>query len=283
MPSSRCYTYKTVSGRSGWPSRDPVEEEGGLNVYSFVENSPVNYIDKHGLYNPITGPDGRPVGPGSGLSDPTIYLPPNLQPASFFPVSGDFTFTVTDAANHTAIGIIVVGVEMTRTGELRLQYDRLAQDLKQLGLSDEAAKAARTALQEEFRKKGPALFQSWTQKILEERANTGHQNPKSNAFKTNAKLNAQAKVLSGTGRAVAVLGFAVEAYNLYQTPADKLPSEAAKAGGRLGGGALGGYASGAIVGTLGAGPVGTIVGTIIGGITGSIAGEGVVEACIEKK
>jgi len=36
---------KTVSGRAYWPSRDPIEERGGVNLYSFVENSPLNNVD----------------------------------------------------------------------------------------------------------------------------------------------------------------------------------------------------------------------------------------------
>jgi RHS repeat-associated protein len=38
--------YDPVTGR--WPSRDPVEEEGGINLYSFLENDQVNGIDKLG-------------------------------------------------------------------------------------------------------------------------------------------------------------------------------------------------------------------------------------------
>ncbi|MEM7792183.1 MAG: RHS repeat-associated core domain-containing protein [Verrucomicrobiota bacterium] len=39
--------YDPVTGR--WPSRDPIGELGGRNIYSFVYNSPINYIDVHGL------------------------------------------------------------------------------------------------------------------------------------------------------------------------------------------------------------------------------------------
>jgi hypothetical protein len=34
-----------VSGRTYWPSRDPIEEEGGINLYNFVGNNSVNKID----------------------------------------------------------------------------------------------------------------------------------------------------------------------------------------------------------------------------------------------
>jgi RHS repeat-associated protein len=43
------YTYRyydPVTGR--WASRDPIEELGGLNLYGFVENRPVSYIDTDG-------------------------------------------------------------------------------------------------------------------------------------------------------------------------------------------------------------------------------------------
>ena len=39
--------YNPVTGR--WPSRDPIEEEGGLNLYGFVMNRPLGLVDKLGL------------------------------------------------------------------------------------------------------------------------------------------------------------------------------------------------------------------------------------------
>lgn len=39
--------YSPELGR--WPSRDPIEEDGGLNVYGFVENDPVRLTDSVGL------------------------------------------------------------------------------------------------------------------------------------------------------------------------------------------------------------------------------------------
>jgi RHS repeat-associated protein len=35
--------YDPTTGR--WPSRDPIEERGGVNLYEFVGNSPTNYWD----------------------------------------------------------------------------------------------------------------------------------------------------------------------------------------------------------------------------------------------
>jgi RHS repeat-associated protein len=42
--------YSTNLGR--WISRDPIEEEGGLNLYAFVLNDPLNYFDLLGLQQP---------------------------------------------------------------------------------------------------------------------------------------------------------------------------------------------------------------------------------------
>jgi RHS repeat-associated protein len=38
--------YDPVTGR--WPSRDPIEEKGGMNLYGFVRNFPIYAIDKDG-------------------------------------------------------------------------------------------------------------------------------------------------------------------------------------------------------------------------------------------
>ena len=39
--------YDPVTGR--WASRDPIEEEGGINLYGFVGNDGVNHFDLYGL------------------------------------------------------------------------------------------------------------------------------------------------------------------------------------------------------------------------------------------
>ena len=38
--------YDPVTGR--WPSRDPIEEQGGMNLYGFVYNAPNSWIDALG-------------------------------------------------------------------------------------------------------------------------------------------------------------------------------------------------------------------------------------------
>jgi hypothetical protein len=48
-PGSRGCAYKTASGLGKWPNRDPIGERGGLNLYGFVGNNPVNATDLLGL------------------------------------------------------------------------------------------------------------------------------------------------------------------------------------------------------------------------------------------
>ena len=40
---------KTASGIPYWPSRDPIGERGGVSLYGFVGNNPINYVDRSGL------------------------------------------------------------------------------------------------------------------------------------------------------------------------------------------------------------------------------------------
>jgi RHS repeat-associated protein len=45
----RRYDYNAVSGVFIWPNRDPIQEFGGLNLYAYVFNNPINWIDLYGL------------------------------------------------------------------------------------------------------------------------------------------------------------------------------------------------------------------------------------------
>ena len=69
--SYRPHSYKTPLGRPDWQSRDPIGENGGMDLYSYVENNSVNHIDAFGLsggtgrhdYCPINKPP-LPGSPG---------------------------------------------------------------------------------------------------------------------------------------------------------------------------------------------------------------------------
>jgi len=47
-PGSRTCAYKAASGQLEWPSRDPMEENGGVNLYAGMLNDPLGFIDPLG-------------------------------------------------------------------------------------------------------------------------------------------------------------------------------------------------------------------------------------------
>ncbi len=49
--------YDPVAGR--WPSRDPIEEKGGVNLYEFIENLPSTKVDVLGAFSVMLPPPGR--------------------------------------------------------------------------------------------------------------------------------------------------------------------------------------------------------------------------------
>lgn len=55
--------YDPVTGR--WPSRDPIEEEGGLNLYGFVGNEPISWVDFLGLRQGAQRPSKNRAGQGT--------------------------------------------------------------------------------------------------------------------------------------------------------------------------------------------------------------------------
>jgi RHS repeat-associated protein len=78
--------YDSVSGVFIWPNRDPIQEAGGLNLYNYVANNPINKIDPLGLEgNPVSSTlpglsgawNSNPYGQGGSFYDPGyLYRPP---------------------------------------------------------------------------------------------------------------------------------------------------------------------------------------------------------------
>ena len=79
------HDYETASGRPKWLSRDPIEEEGGVNLYGFVYNDPLNWIDDSGAAPAQPGGGAAPATPPPpkypGVTPPAGYKPkPSNQP-----------------------------------------------------------------------------------------------------------------------------------------------------------------------------------------------------------
>ena len=56
-PRVAYYGYRYYDPQTGkWPSRDPIVEEGGVNLYGFVGNDGVNRWDYLGQYSPMVIP-----------------------------------------------------------------------------------------------------------------------------------------------------------------------------------------------------------------------------------
>ncbi|MCB1088557.1 MAG: hypothetical protein KDM63_16085, partial [Verrucomicrobiae bacterium] len=67
------YGYRFYVPELGaWPSRDPIEEEGSLNVFLFTSDSPTNRLDLLGL-KPGGDPFDTPPRPPSPPSDQRMY------------------------------------------------------------------------------------------------------------------------------------------------------------------------------------------------------------------
>jgi len=76
-----CYGYRYYDPLTGrWPSRDPIEEEGGLNLYGFVGNDGINKTDNLGLAVLLhIVPSGKETGgvlqllPGASLNNYSTF------------------------------------------------------------------------------------------------------------------------------------------------------------------------------------------------------------------
>jgi RHS repeat-associated protein len=95
------YGHRYQNATTGrWLSKDPADEDGGLNLYAFNYNSPINWFD----------PDGR--APMSG-GFPTPF-PPFIPPGGFPPAQPtdilDLLNTLSDAADALSIALIACDI-----------------------------------------------------------------------------------------------------------------------------------------------------------------------------
>ena len=100
------YGYRFYSpGLGRWINRDPIREAGGLNVYGFVDNDPVNTVDEDGL-SPLRAVrdslmrNGPAIGRGIGAAGRGVanYVGPRLNPSNYSLRNG--VTNLTNAANR---------------------------------------------------------------------------------------------------------------------------------------------------------------------------------------
>ena len=105
--------YDPVTGR--WPSRDPIGERGGINLYGFVRNEGVNNVDVLGESTIIPPGSNTPAphggdpfppnspGPGQEPGSPTLWRTPLLTPNEYgTEVAEDVVPTGEDAGGENA-------------------------------------------------------------------------------------------------------------------------------------------------------------------------------------
>ncbi len=78
------YGFRFYSpGMGRWMNRDPLQEEGGINLYGMVGNNPINDVDEYGLSGgcPSCGPTTPKPAPAPKPSTPTTPPAPSPTPA----------------------------------------------------------------------------------------------------------------------------------------------------------------------------------------------------------
>jgi RHS repeat-associated protein len=75
--------YDTLTGR--WPSRDPIGERGGVNLYGFVGNDGINSVDSDGRmsFPGANPPIDHGFGPGVAPPAPGVFPPASPPPPSY--------------------------------------------------------------------------------------------------------------------------------------------------------------------------------------------------------
>ena len=90
-----------------WLNRDPVSEAGGINLYAYVGNAPVDHTDPwgHGEGNPIIGPGGTYANTAFGAEGLTYQAGPLFTPSLLGPCPTERQILYGQGLNNTLSGI----------------------------------------------------------------------------------------------------------------------------------------------------------------------------------
>jgi hypothetical protein len=158
-------------------------------------------------------------------------------------------------------GVFSLGIEMYAAGSLRLEYDRMVQELKSHGLTEAEASAARNKLKEYVRSRQNQLAEAVTKKILKDRAASGYKGSMKNPFKPNAAVSGLGKIMCVAGKGMILVSVTMDVVDVVQS--DEPVRSAVVAGGRMVG-AWAGFKAGALACAWG-GPWGVGICGFIGG------------------
>jgi len=73
----RAHSYKTPLGLTDWQSRDPIVEDGGINLYEYCLDNPIKLIDPLGLWTWYGNYGGPNWNNGTNRSEQDPIIPPN--------------------------------------------------------------------------------------------------------------------------------------------------------------------------------------------------------------
>ena len=83
------WSYESTPGRTAWLSRDPIGEDGGVNLYQYVYDNPLGWIDPEGLSGELTINSNGDGGSSSTSGHSWICYKPDGGPPTTFGTWGN--------------------------------------------------------------------------------------------------------------------------------------------------------------------------------------------------